>query len=351
MQLDIRYISGAGFHFGRHGLGQEESGVHLPSDSLFAALIARLVVLRGPEAADKWIQLFLGNQPPFVISSAFPRAGRVLFFPTPLRYGKSRNEDPISFKNLKKIEYVSEGVFRKLLAGVPLTDLYDDDHTLQGGHALYGSDEKKQLPPELRDKKASLWYIEQRPRVTIGRERQNSTLYFTGRTSFSPDCGLWFAIHWHNTTDEIHESVNQLLEDLQHAGLGGERASGFGQSTISTAVSIDLPDGNDQPWVSLSRYLPHLEDTPAMLDPRAAYRIESVGGWVESPGKPAERRRSLRMLVEGSMLGPVSRAVPGQVVDVQPDYDGTRPLGHPVWRYGLSLAVGFLPGVLEVNNL
>ena len=37
------------------------------------------------------------------------------------------------------------------------------------------------------------------------------------------------------------------------------------------------------------------------------------------------------------------------MADVQPDYAGNRPLGHPVWRNGQALAVGFAPGALEVK--
>jgi CRISPR-associated protein Csm4 len=205
------------------------------------------------------------------------------------------------------------------------------------------------LPEALRQHEARLWHIEQRPRVTIGRTQPDSALYFTGRTSFNQGCGLWFAVLWLEDPAPQRPTLERLLADLEHAGLGGERAGGFGQALIRPAGSLDLPAPDDQPWVALSRCLPNAEDLPVLLDHRAAYRVETVGGWVESPGMPAERRRSIRMLAEGSVLGPAARPAPGQVVDVQPDYGGKRPLGHPVWRNGLALAVGFTPGALEVN--
>jgi hypothetical protein len=58
----------------------------------------------------------------------------------------------------------------------------------------------------------------------------------------------------------------------------------------------------------------------------------------------AERRIPVRLLAEGAVLGPLDRIVPGQIVDVQPDYGGTRPLGHAVYRSGLALAVGLEAG-------
>lgn len=349
MQLDVWNISGSGFHFGRHGLEQEVSGVHLPSDSLFAALTARLAALDGPQAVDAWGQAFRSN-PPWVASSAFPRAGGVRFFPTPLRTaGSKKPEDGRpAHKFIKRLRFVSEGVFRALLNGGSLADLYDPDLCLQNRQALLLDAEMSALPPAPGASKA-IWAVEQRPRVTIGREAQNSTLYFTGRTQFAEGCGLWFAVRWFDPAEQNRQLLGRLLADLADAGLGGERASGFGQATIVPAGELDLPEPAGNPWVALSRYLPHPQDLPALLDKRAAYNVETVGGWVESPGKPAERRRGLRMLAEGAVLGPLDRALPGQMADVQPDYAGNRPLGHPVWRNGQALAVGFAPGALEVK--
>lgn len=350
MPLDVWTINGSGFHFGRHGLGQEESSVHLPSDSLFAALTARLAALRGRQAVEAWSLAFAQDSPPFVLSSAFPRAGDVLFFPPPLRTaaGKTPEGTRLQHKQLKRVRYVSEGIFRQLMNGAALADLYSEALCLQQGGVLVSAEEMRRLP-EAQRRGAALWTVERRPRVTIGRVVHNSELYFTGRTQFAAGCGLWFAVRWLDPASPYRADLPDLLADLGDAGLGGERASGFGCAAIRPGGSLELPDAPGRPWVTLSRYLPHPQDAPALLDARAAFTIETVGGWVESPGNAAERRRSLRMLAEGSVLGPLNRAVPGQMADVQPDYAGTRPIGHPVWRNGQALAVGFAPGALEVN--
>jgi hypothetical protein len=78
----------------------------------------------------------------------------------------------------------------------------------------------------------------------------------------------------------------------------------------------------------------------AFEHPQAAYVVENVGGWVYSPTDKNQRRRTVNVLAEGAVLGHTGRSMPGDVVDVQPDYDGKRPLGHAVWRSGLALAVG-----------
>lgn len=350
MQIDVWTIDGSSFHFGRQGMDQEVSGVNLPSDSLFAALTARLAALDGPQAVETWSQAFATSAPPFVLSSAYPRAGQVRLFPTPLRTAPARKpeEQHAPYKHLKNVHFVSEAIFLRMLQGASLTDLYDEKNCLQEGEVLVSAEELHDLPEELH-KSGALWTVIQRPRVAIGREAQNSNLFFTGQTLFAEGCGLWFGLRWMVDQPEWKNNLARLLADLGDAGLGGERSSGFGRASILPRGELTLPDAAGQPWVTLSRYLPAEQDRPALLDKRAAFGIETAGGWVESPGNAPERRRTLHMLAEGSVFGPLERAVPGQMVDVQPDYDGKRPLGHPVWRNGQALAVGFAPGALEGN--
>ena len=74
---------GAGFHFGLRGLEQEDSAPHCPSDTLFAALVATLADLEGPEGVEAFAAPFKDGQPPFLLSSVFPRAGDLPLLPLP----------------------------------------------------------------------------------------------------------------------------------------------------------------------------------------------------------------------------------------------------------------------------
>lgn len=339
MRLDVWTISGSGFHFGRHGLGQEESSIHWPSDSLFAALVARQAVLHGAAGAEAWVSHFLEDPPACAFTSAFPRAGGVLFFPAPLRAAsQAREEDSLAGKLQKRLKYVSEAVFRALLAGGSMADLYDPRRALQDGQALVAAEDLPLLPKTGKQVRREIWKVEQRPRVALGRTRQSSNLYHTGRTSFGEGCGLWFGVQW--LDEGLKPGLAPLLAELGDSGLGGDRSSGFGFAAFDLSGSIELPDATGKHWVTLSRFLPDPRDLPALQDPSAAYAVENVGGWVSSPGKKAERRRTVRMLAEGSVLGPLARAVPGRLADVQPDYGGRRPLGHPAWRCGFAVAAG-----------
>ena len=110
---------GAGFHFGTRGLDQEGSGVHCPSDTLFAALVAVAADLEGEAGAEAFVAPFERGQPPFLLSSAFPRAGSLPLLPSPLvrmELTPQRGQG----KLLKRLRYVSPALFRRMLGRKPL---------------------------------------------------------------------------------------------------------------------------------------------------------------------------------------------------------------------------------------
>jgi CRISPR type III-A-associated RAMP protein Csm4 len=340
MQLDVWHITGDGFHWGRHGLGQEESGWHMPSDSVWAALFARLVDLHGAAAAQTWAAQLQSDAPPLALTSALPRAGQVLFFPTPLRLPTGALKMGVKAKKVKRAKLVSEKLFREILSGDALADVIDQCIELNGGTALVSKDEWAQLPDRVQaDRK--VWDVGRRPNVVVGRGAHNSQLYFTGRTMFHPGCGLWLGVRWLQAEVDQEKRLTELMLDWGEAGMGGERSRGYGRFTaVRQPDRLELPDARDGLWVTLSRYLPRADETSALRDERAAYLIENVGGWIDSPVSRSQRRRAVRLLAEGAVLGPVARRVPGQMVDARPIYSEAPQIDHPVWRSGLAVAVG-----------
>ena len=95
MKIQVWHVSGNGFHFGRHGLGQEESSERLPSDSLYAALVSRLIELRGNAEVTSWANQFLRPEPPFLLTSVFPCAGQTRLYPIPLQKSQLITEPEI----------------------------------------------------------------------------------------------------------------------------------------------------------------------------------------------------------------------------------------------------------------
>lgn len=343
MQMKMWHIKGSSFHFGRRGLGLEESSVTFSSDSLFAAMVARLAVLEGSNAVDDFVRAFKDGDPPFVLTSAYPRVGELRFFPPlALRAAEKieESDDSSQFKKLKNVKFISEGVFRRLLDGESLKSMWQKLHKVHDGSVVMTEKERKNLPKMYQNTALKFWNVVRRPRVSVTRASSTTDIFYAGQTVFGEMCGLWFGVLWRNRDDEA--TVKKIFADLGVAGLGGERSAGFGACRFQEKENLELPDPDGAYWVNLSRYLPKENEMKALMAEQAAYEVQNVGGWVGTMHEKSQRRRSATLLAEGSILGALGKkVVPGQMVDVRPEYDeNRRPLGHAVWRNGFSVAVG-----------
>jgi len=347
MNLEIWSLYGSAFHFGEQGLGQEKTRACWSSDSLFAALIARLAALKGAAGVENWMKPFLENRTPFLLTSLFPFAGEVYFFPVPLAAalpdGRPMPEN-VQAKDLKKVQFVSERLYRLLLSGSSLLDILPQRQELHGGRVWLTAEEQKALPPPPRKgEPLKIWHIEKRPRVTIDRVANTSNLFHTGAVHFAPGCGLWFGVQWMEAATD-RQLFEQLLYDLGEAGLGAERSVGYGKGTFQKRGVLDLPDPKTM-WTSLSRYLPRQAEMGVFDSRRAAWRVQTVGGWLDSPLKSGQRRRAINLVQEGATLQMPAGIQPpfGQIVDVRPRYRTGEeyPVPHAVYRSGLTVAVGY----------
>jgi len=347
MNLELWRLTGSYFHFGEQGLGQEETRACWSSDSLFAALTARLALLEGAQAVADWMQPFLNHAPPFLLTSLFPLAGEVRFFPVPLA-ATLPNDRPLTAevrpKDLKRVQFVSEKLYRQLLGGKSLVDIEPFSRKLQGGKIWLTKEERQQLPESpQKGEPFTLWKVEKRPRVTVGRAPETSALFHVGAVHFAPECGLWFGVQWLAASANKTLFVNLLL-DLGEAGLGAERSVGYGKGIFAQGGALALPDP-EQWWTSLSRYLPRAEEMNAFQDTHAAWKVETLGGWLDSPQKRGQRRRALNLVQEGATFGTPDGVRPpfGRVADVCPRYSQgeEEPVPHPVYRSGLTVAVGY----------
>jgi CRISPR-associated protein Csm4 len=358
-----------GFHVGTRGVNLEEADPHLPSDTLFAALVDAW--RRNGGSAEGFSAPFLADPPapPFLLTSGFPRAGDVRFYPMPVDLSRLFQSETLRKrrKAIKGVRYLSEGLLRKAASGEPLDDwLYPEDEgeepttgvALQGGALWLTLDEAERLPASLRRKAGrrralrylSVWASESVPRVTVSRLNSASNIFHSGRVSFAEGCGLWFGVAWLRPeapvgADQVpySQAFQQALTTLREDGLGGERSVGCGAFTFREEKPASwLEPAAGQPALLLSRYHPRPQELPdALSAPGAAYSLLSVAGWLRSPEGPAQRRKRLYMVAEGSLVSP-PRFPAGDVADVRPTY--RHPAGdlpHPVYRYGLALAVGW----------
>ncbi len=367
-----------GLHLGTRGVNLEEAGVQLPGDTIFAALVVAWR-LQGQDPGA-FVAPFQDGDPPFLLSSAFPFAGGVRFYPMPV--DRSRLFSPQAWpriqergKAVKRIRYLSEGLVRRAVAGELLDDLLfpqraEDDPqdqapgvALQGGVLWLTREEAERLPDRLRREGTRLrplrslrhlavWEESRVPRVTVDRVSSASNIFHVGRVRFAPGCGLWFGVHWRrpdvsveDTNLSYRDALARCLALLQDNGLGGERTSGYGQFRLDDAQAVvPLPDPSPggPAWL-LSRYLPGPNDLPGVLDnPNAAYDLVTVRGWVQSHEVRDQRRKAITLIAEGSLVAWPDAPVAGSLADLRPTYDDHSAAGlpHPVYRYGLALGLG-----------
>lgn len=376
----------APFHFGLRGVGIEATTVHGPSDTLFSGLCHALRQQLGPATLQDFLDGYTSPDPPLVLSSAFPyvltrreeevedweppdpfdASEAIRFFPRPLEPPPGVPDEPDERKTVKKIAWVSEGIFRTWVNGdqIALSAEWIKETTIggqkvkypnlvQGGKVWLISDERERVAG-WRDEETDairLWAVGDVPRVTVDRRASASAVYQAGRVWLQPGGGLWLLARWREDWQERGELALQVLGD---AGIGGERSVGHGQFHLhGPHVLSDLPDPTlGGRFLTLSLYYPTEAELADVLQGDGInYRLRMRRGWMSSPdwtkidedesfSGSALRRKAVRMFAEGSILRwPDGKAIRGALADVTPDvFDA-----HKVWRYGYTYAVGYRP--------
>jgi CRISPR-associated protein Csm4 len=348
----------AGFRAGSRGVNLEEAEPVLPSDTLFGALID--CARRTGRYATAFVERFK-HAPPFRITSAFPRAGDVRFYPMPAGvFAQINAEERISRgKSLKRIQFVSEGVLQRLIKGEPAANLLfpasaGDKPRKGGGASLQDGalwlmlDEMERLPSPMRLpdvrlvglRRQVVWSRVIMPRVTVSRLTQESAIFHSARIAFGAGCGLWFGASF--ATEAAREEMLGLLSMLQHDGLGGERSAGYGAFTFEVKPAITFHDAtpNGSAFL-LSRFHPLASELDDVRHPASAYALAPVAGWLRSPDGAAQRRKRVMMIEAGSVIHQ-REPLSGDLADVTPEFKNPAgQLPHRVYRSGLALTIGW----------
>lgn len=339
----------APLHVGTLGIGREGTLDYIPSDTLFSALVEGAVAYTGeppiflPEAE---------GPSPLLLSSAFPFAGPVRFFPRPAHLPalpKIEREQIMKPKDIKKVRWVSEGVFHSLRAGrIPQGEMNKEHNLIAGGSAWLTREERRHIAEAMGIASYAapsalprLWATDIVPRVAVDRETNASNLFHSGRISFATGCGLWFAARG---PDDLLDALKPLVDSLGDAGLGGLRAIGHGAFECEPwegATPLPEPAEGDAYFITLSRLAPAPDEVDALADEGAAFSLVTVGGWCRDDSGHPWRRKRVRLLAEGARL-PWRRRAPGRVVDVTPEGpQEPAPFNNSrrVWRYGMAFPV------------
>jgi len=353
------------FHFGQRGVGVEGTQVFCHADTLFSALCLTLRELEpeGSTALTGLLDQFprqghSTGPPPFRLTSAFPYAGEVLFFPKPLVPGKLKQKTSQEHgKTLKEVKFVSQGIFTAWLNNEALDGYLEDKNLFLHGGDLWVTPAERKALEVFRNEdtgKVQLWKSDPAPRVTVDRVTSKSAVYQAGRVRYRRvkledgelRAGLWVLVEL--LGDEQADWLTKLFTVLGDSGIGGERSAGYGQFDLdgpTDFMGFGI-QGRDERWLTLAPYHPRSDELGkgGVLGEDSAYTLLLRRGWVASPEGMSLRRPLVRVLGEGSVLhhpATGTRESYGDLADVtpeamDPDKGGT---GHKVWRYGIAFPV------------
>lgn len=350
-------------HVGSTGIGKEGTLAYMPSDTLFAAMVATWAWV-APQRLEETLALFSQGAPPFVLTSAFPYVGPVRLYPAPTLDAPlpAAAHNDLG-KKLKQLTHVSEQILRGWLAGNDLSGELTEtvvkngqrltvSNFLQGERVWVSSQERKDIAkalskPAEEPATLRLWSEEIAPHVVVGRVDNRPNLFHTGRVYFARRCGLWFGVRY--ADPQRQGDVEQALNLLADSGMGGLRSAGHGAFKWTSSPAVDaLPAPRPGDYgLLLSRLAPTASQMGALTADHANYRLATVGGWCGNDGEEPRKRRRVRLVAEGSVVQWPDSSL-GHLVDVNPT--GGDGLDHPVYRCGYGLAVAVGDKALEVNH-
>jgi len=350
-------------HIGSPKVGREKTLSYVPSDTLFGALVVAWATTGAIDDLNTYLKQFnVNSPPPFLLTSAFPYAGAVRFFPRPLHYLPLSDDVSITLKTIENVSWVSESIFNILLNDKRIPVEHTDRHVnfIQDGDIWLTRVERGQILKTLkssydnvnverknnnisvgldnREMPLSLWEHVTVPRIGVDRVTMDSIMFHTGRLRFHKGCGLWFAVR-----SEKFEMIETAMRYLEDAGIGGLRSTGDGAFTYlvyEPPTPLPMPN-NDDYFVNLARFAPSSEEFSMLRARDSAYKLVKVVGWCQDDDGISWRRKQIRLVTEGAYLHhakDVHRI--GQLVDITPDNVGAFTHERRVYRYGLAFPVG-----------
>lgn len=336
----------ASFHFGDTNGHLNET---FSSDRLFSALTNNIRLMYGTERIADFVSLVEGNKLGF--SSAcfglefLPKGEslekRVIYFlPRPKIDIYFSNDTYRSYKEFKKIEYVSINLFKRFSASwnreKDAVIIVPEDVRIVSKKFALLKEELAGISIEVNEWEfLSFMTHHVQPGVEVNRLNSKSENYFTRED---------IVIRYQETKNyvikpffyfyvngEIPDYVRAAIQILADEGVGGRRSSGRG--FFQNVELVDSPHHfpDDGPMLmTLSTYFPKRDE----VDTLYSYELEKRNGYIYSRYGTSLRKKSILTIREGSLL---KDEVEGQILDIKP----VRFPDHPVYFYGKPLLVGF----------
>ncbi|HMQ59264.1 MAG TPA: type III-A CRISPR-associated RAMP protein Csm4 [Flavilitoribacter sp.] len=293
---------------------------YIHSDTLYAAVLATW--------ARQGADIPANGRCGFQVSSLFPfsqnESGETrYFFPRPMADLPFDGDRVSIAKGLKKIQWLDQHYFEKVLQREPIAD--------------FGNDLQDEFCS--RSQLGNPIYVRQMSqRVAIPRDRNQDAdprPFYMERLIFAERAGLYFLFEG---DEDARQKLESALDLLQFEGFGTDRTIGNGLFTWeSGGITLRLPDPAEYA-INLSLFCPESrKELTGMMDANARFDLVKRGGWMTSPGYQSIRKQSVYMFREGGIWRTTRSVAGAPAIDLRP---GSYPVDHPVWRNGSGI---FLP--------
>ena len=314
-------------HIGIEAIGQEKIESTIRSDTLWGAVISKWLLLYDDDPDE------LCSNSPFKVSSCFPLIGGTRFFPVPVgaldelmnkAASKEAGFEP-SVKTIKKIRYLAEPLFKKLIKGegLSLANLAPD--------IVY--------PYEAPETYKSVVFAKemQRPRVRTdqlsGGVGKNSFFYCSDQF-FAEDSGIFFLAEFSDSDSKNKFEASLAL--LGDSGIGADRSVGRGFFSFSSH-EVDFGAGFVQRAMLLSLCIPSKEDAKngLLTDLKTSYTLIRRFGAAGINGVNRFRRPDTWMFGEGSLFPDILEGSIRKVIAASEEMK----IPHNVYRYGKAFCI------------
>jgi len=275
----LKFTSGIHIGIGRQGYDRGEEFIR--SDTLAGAMASAWLKLYGENPS------FIFEEPPFLVSSAFPYYRSMLFFPAPpnkARFFSLADEDR---KKVKKIRWIEHELLKFVQEGKSLTE---DIVHIEGKFAILAENKSKFKNP------ISSFKVE---RVAIDRRGKENELFTFQELRFLQGGGLFFLVDF--LKPGFEEKFRTVLSFLADEGIGADRTVGKGFFRVEDEFDLDLGWGSGEAWYLLSLFIPSRDELQKIDLDKSSFSITKRGGWLTC-GNLNLRKRSVWALEEGSII-------------------------------------------------
>lgn len=293
-------------HFGEGGLNTCSPA--FGADTLFSAICIE-AVRRSPDVLADLVQKAKENR--FRLSDAMPYTVDDYYLPKPmLKIKLDETGNSIQKKALKKLEYI------------PLA---------QYTEYLQGKLDVKRAAEQFTDH-FGIYHMVEKVAITGNAQPQP---YGVETFRFHKDSGLYICVGYED--EETLELLEELMDALQYAGIGGERSAGYGKfhlltGKLPTELKRRFEWNRYRIRTSLSLSLPKEEELTAALTD-ASFQLVRKGGFIESVDYTSnpQKKKDLYVLSAGATF---THTFEGDLYDVS---EGGQ---HPVYRYAKPMFMG-----------